>query len=333
MAAFIPTSLDDLNELREYDIINDKEFYRLFDVLCGDQNRQGLSIESASESTANDENDGDENQDSENVFEVGTTETVGEDGIITRIIQSIDSEGRKIRTVQKIERVRREIKVPRRVLERRNLTKFGRCAGIPAGPESGVTTFGELVFFETPESNDSIEEKKKKKEKSGPSTIICRKCGEPGHWTMQCTYTQQQIESRNSLFQSIDSLDNDNDAGADNNTNTVGIGLCNRYVPPGKRETCDKDEDRYKNEKKTNLRITNLDEEATDSDLRELFSNFGKVKGARVIADRNTGQSRGFGYVDFENEEDALYAMEMLQRYKYGKQVLGLNWANPKRNK
>jgi translation initiation factor 3 subunit G len=334
MTEFRVESFEQLEELREYDIINDKEYDRLFRVLCCSHNREedderepDPESELAPAVTPQDPD-----------FEVGTTETLDEDGIITRVIQSIDSEGRKIRTVQKVKRITREIKVPRRVIERRKLAKFGRCAGKPSGPEPGVTSFGEVVFLEAPADKTKLKEQKKKaQEDSGGTTIVCRKCGEPGHWTMHCTYSAHEIQSRKeamgmsvsvseSLTESIESTFDSLSESLDNS---------NRYVPPGKRQSSSgpQQSDVETEGPKTNIRITNLDEEATDRDLYDLFGRIGKLKSARVITDRNTGASRGFAYVDFENEEDAQSAMDRLQGYAYGKQILGLSWAKPKRNK
>jgi RNA recognition motif-containing protein len=56
------------------------------------------------------------------------------------------------------------------------------------------------------------------------------------------------------------------------------------------------------------LYVSNLSWSATDSDLRELFSQFGKVRSARVVCDRETGRSKGFGFVNMEDGADAALA-------------------------
>jgi RNA recognition motif-containing protein len=52
--------------------------------------------------------------------------------------------------------------------------------------------------------------------------------------------------------------------------------------------------------------------QATDSDLESLFSQVGQVESASVITDRNTGRSRGFGFVEMASDEDAAKAVEKL---------------------
>lgn len=60
------------------------------------------------------------------------------------------------------------------------------------------------------------------------------------------------------------------------------------------------------------LFIGSLDYSVTDSQLEELFSTIGKVLSAKVIVDRDTGQGKGFGFVEMENEEIAKTAMNKL---------------------
>lgn len=60
------------------------------------------------------------------------------------------------------------------------------------------------------------------------------------------------------------------------------------------------------------LFIGSLDYSVTDSQLEELFATVGKVLSTKVIVDRETGQGKGFGFVEMENEEMAKTAMSKL---------------------
>jgi RNA recognition motif-containing protein len=51
--------------------------------------------------------------------------------------------------------------------------------------------------------------------------------------------------------------------------------------------------------------VSNLSFHTTDEDLNTLFSKFGAVSSAKVITDRETGRSRGFGFVDMTSDEEA----------------------------
>ena len=60
------------------------------------------------------------------------------------------------------------------------------------------------------------------------------------------------------------------------------------------------------------LYVGNLSWGTTDDGLREAFESFGQVSEARVITDRDTGRSRGFGFVTFDNDEDADNAIQQM---------------------
>lgn len=57
------------------------------------------------------------------------------------------------------------------------------------------------------------------------------------------------------------------------------------------------------------LYVGNLAWSVTDASLREAFENFGGIREAKVVTDRESGQSRGFGFVTFEVAADAMVAM------------------------
>lgn len=63
------------------------------------------------------------------------------------------------------------------------------------------------------------------------------------------------------------------------------------------------------------LRVTNLSANTTESDIQELFSNFGRISRVYLAKDKETMESRGFAFVSFVNKEDAARAMEGLQGY------------------
>ena len=61
-----------------------------------------------------------------------------------------------------------------------------------------------------------------------------------------------------------------------------------------------------------NIFVGNLSYSATDESLRTLFEQHGEVTSAKVITSRETGRSRGFGFVEMPNEEEARSALEAL---------------------
>jgi RNA recognition motif-containing protein len=78
------------------------------------------------------------------------------------------------------------------------------------------------------------------------------------------------------------------------------------------------------------LYVGNLTYDATSSDLEALFGHFGAVQSAQVITDRETGRSKGFGFVEMENESDAMAAIDGLKEHEYGGRRLTVNEARPR---
>ncbi|GFM34451.1 RNA-binding protein [Desulfovibrio subterraneus] len=78
-----------------------------------------------------------------------------------------------------------------------------------------------------------------------------------------------------------------------------------------------------------NIYVGNLSWSATDDDLRSLFSNYGNVLSAKVVEDRETGRSRGFGFVEMDNA-DALQAIEALNGQNFQGRDLRVNEAQPR---
>ena len=58
-----------------------------------------------------------------------------------------------------------------------------------------------------------------------------------------------------------------------------------------------------------NIYVSNLSFNTSDAELSELFSTFGEVSSAKVITDRETGRSRGFGFVEMPSEDEGKDAM------------------------
>src|SRR5271154_7350790 len=68
-----------------------------------------------------------------------------------------------------------------------------------------------------------------------------------------------------------------------------------------------------------NIYVSNLSFHTTDEDLQSMFSEFGEVSSAKVITDRETGRSRGFGFVEMPDEAAAKQAMQGME----GKEIEG----------
>jgi RNA recognition motif-containing protein len=80
------------------------------------------------------------------------------------------------------------------------------------------------------------------------------------------------------------------------------------------------------------LYVGNLSYSATDASLSELFAPFGTVESARVISDRDTGSSKGFGFVEMSNA-DAQKAMGALNGREIDGRAIKVNEAKPQENR
>lgn len=77
------------------------------------------------------------------------------------------------------------------------------------------------------------------------------------------------------------------------------------------------------------LYVGNLPYSTTDAELRDLFAAAGAVATATVIMDKMSGRSKGFGFVEFENDDDAMKAIEMFNGKDIGGRPLTVNEARP----
>ena len=80
------------------------------------------------------------------------------------------------------------------------------------------------------------------------------------------------------------------------------------------------------------LYVGNLSYTTTDATLNELFSPFGQVESARVITDRDSGTSKGFGFVEMSNS-DAAKAMGALNGREIDGRAIRVNEAKPQENR
>ena len=78
------------------------------------------------------------------------------------------------------------------------------------------------------------------------------------------------------------------------------------------------------------LYVGNLLYNTTEDDLRTLFTQYGTVDSVAVITDRDTGQSKGFGFVEFSDDTEAKNAISALSGQQYGGRALNVNEARPK---
>ena len=81
------------------------------------------------------------------------------------------------------------------------------------------------------------------------------------------------------------------------------------------------------------LYVGNLSYNTTSSDLEQLFGQYGTVQSAEVISDRETGRSKGFGFVQMGSDAEAQAAIAALNGQPHDGRNLTVNEAKPKENR
>ncbi len=79
-----------------------------------------------------------------------------------------------------------------------------------------------------------------------------------------------------------------------------------------------------------NIYVGNLESKVTDEELRQAFEAFGQVAEARIIMDKFSGESRGFGFVEMPSKAEAEKAIEEMNGKEFMERALNVNEARPK---
>ena len=82
-----------------------------------------------------------------------------------------------------------------------------------------------------------------------------------------------------------------------------------------------------------NIYVGNLSFRTDDEELREVFAEFGEVRSAKVVMDRETNRSRGFGFVEMDNDAEGKAAIEALDGAEVGGRNLRVNEARPRESR
>lgn len=82
-----------------------------------------------------------------------------------------------------------------------------------------------------------------------------------------------------------------------------------------------------------NVYVGNLSYGTASDDLRELFEAYGEVTSANVISDRDSGRSKGFGFVEMADDAQAREAIEKLNGQEVGGRTITVNEARPREDR
>ncbi|KAK2642213.1 hypothetical protein Ddye_023976 [Dipteronia dyeriana] len=255
-----------------------------------------------------------------------------DDNGIKRVIEyKFNDDGNKVK-ITTTTRIRKlaNARLSKRALERRNWAKFGDAVREDVGSRLTMVSTEEILI-ERPRAPGSKPEETKvagdplaQLGKGGAVLMVCRTCGKKGdHWTSRCPYKDLAAPSEGF---------SEKPATSDAATAAAGAGK-GAYVPPGMRAGAERTvTDMRRRNDENSVRVTNLSEDTREPDLLELFRTFGSVSRVYVAVDQKTGMSRGFGFVNFVNKDDAQRAINKLNGYGYDNLILRVEWATPRTN-
>jgi len=82
-----------------------------------------------------------------------------------------------------------------------------------------------------------------------------------------------------------------------------------------------------------NIYVGNLSFDATQADIEQAFGEYGDVKSVNIISDRDTGRSRGFGFVEMNDQQDGRDAIEGLNLKEIAGRAVTVNEARPREDR
>lgn len=249
--------------------------------------------------------------DVEELEDQGIEETVDDEGVRTVTQITTNEDGKKVKIVRKFRRVEKRTLVNHQVAERKTWAKFGAEKNSKPGPNKATTTVGENVTLKIHPGSKAAETEQQEQVKNplAGKKVKCRLCqGE--HFTTKCPYRE--------VLQSVGIEDVNPDDVPPAGAAAAQPGA--KYVPPhrtGGGESMTRTRDDL-----PTLRVTNVSEDATDDDLRDLFSRFGRVHRVYIGRDRETGQGKGYAFVSFEDRAVAERAMQKVHGMGYDNLIL-----------
>ncbi|OMO61988.1 hypothetical protein CCACVL1_23094 [Corchorus capsularis] len=254
-----------------------------------------------------------------------------ENGIKKVIEYKFNDDGNKVK-ITTTTRVRKlaNARLSKRAVERRNWPKFGDAVREDVGSRLTMVSTEEIVLERPRAPGSKPEETKVAGDpfgtlgQKGAVLMVCRTCGKKGdHWTSRCPYKDLALPTEGFV---------DKPAVSETAAAAAGSGK-STYVPPGMRPGAERTgTDMRRRNDENSVRVTNLSEDTREPDLLELFRPFGAVSRVYVAVDQKTGMSRGFGFVNFVNKEDAQRAINKLNGYGYDNLILRVEWATPRTN-
>ncbi|KAF9515707.1 hypothetical protein BS47DRAFT_1293517, partial [Hydnum rufescens UP504] len=250
------------------------------------------------------------------------SDTIDANGIRTIIEYTTNENGKRVKITRRIKRTLQTSLVNHVVAERKHWAKFGADKGKKPGLDKATTTIAERVELKLSAGNKAVEpevdEEAQVRKQLNNKKITCRLC-KGDHFTSKCPHKDVLAP-----------------LGGDAGKCSLipSSGAPGKYVPPSMRaggrgagEMMGRGSGSGNRDDLPTLRVTNVSEDASEDDLRELFARFGRVARVFIGKDRETGIGKGFAFVSFEEKAHAQKALEKMHGFGYDSLILSVQWS------
>lgn len=158
--------------------------------------------------------------------------------------------------------------------------------------------------------------------------VRCRTCGKD-HWTSKCPWKDTVLSGGKVNDDKKSSTGGP--AGLGGSSSGGGPGDTKKYVPPSFREGASgkrlENSNNSKRDDASAIRISNISDSTTETDLEELVKPFGPIQKLYLAKDKITGLCKGFAYIHFKFRSDAAQAIRVLDGYGYDHLILNVEWS------
>ncbi|CAK0739604.1 hypothetical protein CVIRNUC_001180 [Coccomyxa viridis] len=252
-------------------------------------------------------------------------------GVVTKTTYSRNDKGDIVKSIVKtrVSRVEKKIYADAAARKQR-LKRFGHAVGEQAGDSVTVRGTEDIPFERVQKTRQTTEEKRAEKEDLKSALQGSDKSAVVGSLRdmLYRRRMERQLAQARGLMSGEGKMPPPEDDGGDGGLPQAGS-KPGGYVPPSKRGGASEG-DSMRRREENSVRVTNLSEDTREDDLRELFAPFGSISRIYIAYDRETGESRGFAFVNFVSRQDAARAVERLDGYGYDNLILRVEFAAPR---